>query len=245
MADPTTVANLRGWWKADGIASPPADGGLLGTWTDSSAGAHPAVQATSGVQPTYRTAGTFLPNGKPVVEFESASPRNMVATVPQAGAVTRFAVIRLKTLTAQNTFASSLVETAVTAAGKFVTAIENVTWLNQNGGVATLTTGAWYILTVTDNGSNLDTTFVDGTQDATSSTAHTNSGTSLSLGTATSSGTPFDGYLAEMLDYSAVLSAADRATVHYYLAEKYGLANADYPGAEGARQKSAMAAMRR
>lgn len=232
--DPAAVPGLRARYKASTISSPPADGGTLQTWTDTAGNSYSATQATAGNRPIYRTSGAFLPNSQPVVEFVAATPTFLTAAVPQNTATTRFVVARIKETppTIPYTFVSSPLQCLVLTNGKFATAIENVTWLVQDSGqIATLAANTWYCLTLTDDGANVDTTYVNGTQDAQVSVAHTNTGTSLSIGQKVATDEPLNGYIAEIIEYSAVLSASDRAVVHSYIQDTYGITVSDYnPG---------------
>lgn len=229
MADPTTVANLRGRWRASAISSPPADGAVLTTWTETDGSSNAdAVQNTTADKPTYRSSGAFLPNSKPVVEFSTANTEWMAATLAQNTAVSRFMVVRFKTVNVLQTITSSPLQISLSSTAKIVTAIENVTFLSNGNGPSTLVANTWYALTLTSNGSNSAISYVNGTLETSSSTAHTNSGTGLSFGSKLDLGETLNAYIAEVLDYSAVLSAGDRATVHSYIQDEYGITVSDY-----------------
>lgn len=221
---PDQLANLRGWWKADGITSPPADGAALQTWTDSSTSAQPFVQATVGNRPTYRTSGAFLPNGQPCVEFTAASSRDMsCSTLTNVTAMTRFVVVRMKTLPSTGTLfgANNGFQLAFNSAGQLQSSVNNVTWLNISG-TTVATTGVWYVVAFTDNNSNSSTNYVNGTQDATSTTAHSATATTTSLGSA--SATAFlDGYIAEMADWNRVLNTTELGQMFTYFTTKYAV----------------------
>ena len=66
--DPSTIAGLQGWWKADAITGL-ADGAPLVTWPDSSGHGYTITggcAAISGAAPIYRATGF---NGKPCIDF--------------------------------------------------------------------------------------------------------------------------------------------------------------------------------
>jgi hypothetical protein len=230
--DPATVAGLRGRWRASTISSPPADGATLQTWTDTSGNANDAVQATAGFRPVYRSSGAFLPNSKPVVEFTTATSQRVQATVAQNTAATRFMVVYLKSLAADQTLSSSLLQMQVSTAGILRAAVENVAFVNNNG-TTVLAINTWYVLTVSDNASNSDISYINGTADGSGTTTHTLTGTSLFIGGEYTGGEYASCYIAEVLDYSTVLSSTDRATVHSYAQEEYGVTVSDYAPAAG------------
>lgn len=226
---PDTLSGLQGWWRADSITSPPADGATLTTWTDSSSAARNFTQATAGSRPTYRTSGAFLPNGKPVVEFTSASATFMAASsVTTNGDLTRLVVLRAKTIPGAAATASPLLGVgghalAITDGGKVSTAIDGVAWISQDLGAATLVADRWYILTVTDT-TNDDIIYVDGAVDSEVTSGHAAAtATTMAIGGKDASSFLFDGYIAEAFDYNRVLSATERGQVHNYLATKYGI----------------------
>lgn len=230
---PTSLSGLRGWWKADGITSPPANGAALQTWTDSSSSAQPFVQATSANQPVYRTTGTFLPNGYPCVEFTAASGQDMAcSTLTSVTAMTRFAVVRLKSLTDNNSIfgADDGFQLSFSPAGALQSSVHNVQWLNETGTLV-CTTGTWYVVAFTDNNSSSSTNYINGTQDSTVTVTHASTATTTFLGSA-SSNAFLDGYIAEMVDYNRVLTNTERDQVTAYLVMKYGISGSGDPTAQ-------------
>lgn len=224
MGDPAGVSGMRGWWRASQISSPPSDGGNLTTWTDVSGnGAH---APTFSLEPIYRSSGAFLPNAKPVIEFVAANTDICEATLSQSGACTRFMLVRFKTMINQ-TMSSSGLEFRVTSAGQLCVSDEGVSDLVF--GSATLVINTWYLLTLSDNGSNSTITYINGTQDGTGSTAHTNDGTTLTFASRnTALAANMDGYIADMIDYNSQLSAFNRGVVHSYFQDEYGITVSDY-----------------
>jgi hypothetical protein len=67
MADPSSIANLVAWYKADQLAL--ADGTAVGSWTDSSGVTGPLV-GSAGSRPTFKTNIQF---GLPVVRFDGVA----------------------------------------------------------------------------------------------------------------------------------------------------------------------------
>lgn len=234
--DPTTVSGLRGRWRASTISSPPSDGADLTSFTDTAGSSYHATTYSGGTAPIYRSSGAFLPNSKPVVEYVAANTDESTAPVPNNTATTKFVVARLKTLPTGGVWAPFAAMTngysmLTVSTGKFGVGIATVTWLvdpASNPGGVTLSTGTWYVLTISGNNSNSATSWVNGTQDGTSSTSHSSTATRWNFGGREFTGDNLDGYIAEVLDYSAVLSAGDRATVHSYIQEEYGITVSDY-----------------
>jgi hypothetical protein len=228
--DPSSLSGLRGWWKANAITTPPADGGALQTWTDSSVNAQPFIQATVGKRPIYRTTGAFLPNSMPCVEYTPASAQELIcSTLTNATPMTRFLMVRPKSFAAGMTMFGIIngFQFAFTTAGRVESAVGNVTFLNQ-GGSATCFINTWYALTFADNNSNTSTNYINGTQDmTTTTTAHTATATSTPLGSSNGS-SYFNGYIAEFIDYNRVLTTLERAQVHSYLSDQYGVTVSDY-----------------
>lgn len=62
---PAQIPNVVGWWDAQTISA--ADGSAVSSWNDLSGHGRHMVQATSGAQPVYRSAGI---NGHPAVQFD-------------------------------------------------------------------------------------------------------------------------------------------------------------------------------
>lgn len=226
---PSAIAGLAGWWQADAITTPPADGGALASWNDSSTANRTFAQATTANQPTYRTSGAFLPNGKPVVEFTAASSKLMtLSSVTTNGDLTRFIVLRPKTIPASGSAVlmggtSGSHEVEITPNGKVSTAISGVQWISLDAALGSpLTAGQWYIVTVMDTARD-HYIHINGWFDARATSGHaTPTATSMNLGGATTANY-FDGYIAEAIDYNRLLGGVERAQVQSYLAAKYGI----------------------
>ena len=96
--DPTAIAGLAAWYKADSLSLSLSlsDGAAVATWADSGgSGGYAAAQSSSGRRPTYASSGI---NGRPAVRFAaSASQYLALAGNPLAGAPAGdvFAVVRL------------------------------------------------------------------------------------------------------------------------------------------------------
>lgn len=94
VVDPTSIANLFAWYKADALTLNNAD--PVSSWTDSSGNSRHATQATSANQPLFRTN---VLNSKPIIEFDGTNDLLQV-TYTLAQPVTRMAVLRYRSTTA-------------------------------------------------------------------------------------------------------------------------------------------------
>ena len=68
LTDPSTIAGIKLWLKADALAL--SDGDPVATWTDSSGLGNNATQATSGSRPTFQT--NEINSTLPVVRFDGS-----------------------------------------------------------------------------------------------------------------------------------------------------------------------------
>jgi len=86
--DPTSIAGLTGWWKADALAL--ADGDPIVTWTDSCSTPHDATNATSSKRPTFKTA---IQNGLPVARFDGVDDYLKTGAFTVSQPITVFTVL--------------------------------------------------------------------------------------------------------------------------------------------------------
>lgn len=236
-SDPTTVSNLRGRWKAANITGV-SDGDVVSSWTDISGSGLHAVQATGGLQPIFRSSGAFLPNGRPCVEFVQASSQYVRATFTNTGNVTRFAVYQVKNVASQMaiyTYNAGYELWVTTTSINQKLDVPNVAGVALVGAHFTLSGGIWYAGTLSANGTNSHTTYLNGAVDGVGTTAATTTSAALDFGGRGWSGTGkyLDGYIAEILDYSRILNGAERAVVHSYIQEEYGITVSDYTPTAG------------
>lgn len=223
---PNTLSGLTGWWRADVITSPPADGATLQTWTDSSGASRSFTQATAGNRPTYRSTGVFLPNARPVVEFVAAGGNFMTtATTASTTVFTRFVVFRPKvTNTLQILYGGANgIALLLSNAGKVTTGQDTTGDGVVNNYGATMTApGQWYISCITDDGGIDHNSYINSAQDAKARTAKAAfTSTQMCMGSRANGAFSFDGYIAEVIDYNRVLTAAERLAIHNYLSGKY------------------------
>lgn len=215
LASPTDVAGLACWFKADALAL--ADTNPVASWTDSSVNARPAVQASSTLQPLYRTG---IINAKPVVRFDGTNDRLQTATFTLAQPCTMLCVGAFATTAARDMFDGYTINTAVlqaTAAPLFVA--YSGTFLN--GPTADT---AFHVFAVQFNGTS-SKLWVDGGV-ATTGNAGAGTPAGVTLGGAGGAGGGYlNGDIAEHITYSVAggLPISDINRIGSYLATKYNL----------------------
>lgn len=228
-------SGLRGHWRADRLPSPLVNGSVLPTWPDSSGNGHNLTAGASA--PQYWKQGAFLPNGLPALQFAAANAQHFTANLGNNTATTKFFVVRLNSLprASFSIFGGpNGYQVSVDSTGKLDVAVTNVSWVIYGKGSHVLVTNRWYILAVTSNGSSSTTSYVNGTQDATSTTTIRPTAVSAALGSNNTGGEHFDGYIAEVVDYNRVLAQPEFAVVDSHLKMKYGIGAAPEPPQSGA-----------
>src|SRR4029077_11700034 len=96
--DPTTVAGLKGWWKADSLTVV-ADGTAVDNWTDASGSGNNAIGGAVAPGETGKHSPAYFKNqvnGLPAMRFDSSQGRLCVLTTPfvTASGWTIFSVIK-------------------------------------------------------------------------------------------------------------------------------------------------------
>ena len=194
-ADPSSVAGLVWWMKADALSL--ADGDPVAAWADASPEADDLAQGTGGNQPTYQTNEI---NGLPVVRFDGAD--DFLSTAKgELTEWTAYLVLKSGGTGAQYILAAGGDTTAIIqgfASGK-------IEYYNSpRTEVADINTSAFQIVKVTVG--------IAG-----------NAG-SWRLGGALAGGSAWAGDIAEIIVFNdGSLSAPDDALVMNYLETKYGL----------------------
>lgn len=219
--DPTTIAGLALWLKADGITSL-ADGAAVATWPDESGNAYDAAQATASAQPTFRTN---VLNGQPVVRFDGAS--DFMSTPlfsPTFSVFTHFIVVARRAIDAVHYFSDNV--GGPNPCAVYATTGVPDTWVIRQGG--TLTGGnaenldPHVVTSVFNTLSSLQR--VDGTQVMAGSTGGAVAMNGRRLGTYRDANALWlNGDIAEVLVYDGLLSDEDRGAVEGYLGDKYGI----------------------
>ncbi len=216
------MANLQLWLKADAITGL-NDGDRVTTWIDSSGNSRDATQSVAADKPTYKTN---ILNGKPVVRFAASNTEfmNLPNFLTGFGAGELFLVIKVNN-DPPATGSGGVYDFGSEAASSHypfddgVIYDEFATTARKTTGNPTPTLAAWRLYNVSSQ-ANEWTSRIDGTQFFTTATNTVGWSTTPKIG-----GETFfcDGDIAELLLYSAVLSASDRTAVKTYLAAKYNL----------------------
>lgn len=219
FTDPTTIANLYAWWKADSLSL--NDGDLVATWTDSSGNGRSQVQATDAKKPTYKTN---IQNGKPGVLFPTTANSGMSYAGDPGVTQTTFIVY-------SRVSAFSYYQRAIQNAGG------NGPFIGPNNGTHTYYNGRYItgtsitnnvpiIATVIQQGPQIDTFYQDGTSKGFNSQNGSGSGYPNGVGlSAGGSGynEPMNGYIFEVLIYSRALNDFEKAEVEQYLSNKWNI----------------------
>jgi chitodextrinase len=195
VPDPTDVAGLVWWLKADSLSL--ADGDPVATWADSSTEADDATQGTAGNRPTYQTNEI---NSLPIVRFDGTDD---FLTVTK-GAYATWTIF----------FVAKNGDTSpgyMLAAGTDTTAI-----------ISEFAAGDWQFFNNPGTVDIGDTSTSVFQIISTTSGQGGNSGT-WRVGADLASGAPWAGDIAEIIIYDTVLSAPNQTIVMTYLQDKYGL----------------------
>jgi hypothetical protein len=227
-ADPSTVAGLQGWWKADTLSSfdptsiagcklwlkadalALSDGAAVTAWNDSSSNAY-NVSGTA----TYKTN---IVNGKPVVRFNGTSNylQNAAVDIGVPAPYTIFLVPRSSVASAWFLFTNGPVGIGDDASGNYIA-------YAGNNAISTVDIrNAFHVLTVVV-ASNNATGWIDGTLAMGPTGPNSNAIGVPTIFSTTNGGTPYAGDMAEVLIYNSVLSVTDRQNVEAYLKAKYAI----------------------
>lgn len=217
------------WFDASEITGL-ADGDLVQTWSDQSGNAVDATQATSAARPVYKTA---IVNGLPTVRFDGVDDGMETPPFPQTQTWTVFAVAKRITGTEIGHVVDSDSSISGVRIAQYIryanaTSIQSIAFNTAPSpftAAQTVTPTDWNVLTGVRQ-SAVVTALVNGTPGADTATTGTPaSGTeALMLGRFKNGGAYVNADLAEVIYYPTALSAADRADVHQYLGDKYGIA---------------------
>lgn len=205
--DPTTIAGLKLWLKADALAL--SDGAAVATWNDSSVNGNNAT-APGGRQPTFKTN---IVNGLPVARTASGNYMDLTTAISGAAPWTAFAVMKAAAsvdLYSVLSLSAVLIGPTQTASG-----LLKVRDRNNDSSVVNSWTGGFHVFT----GKSVSTVaapaiWVDGVSQtvSTSAVAGIDDFTNVCAGT---------GDIAEILLYNVAISTTDRQNVEGYLKIKY------------------------
>jgi hypothetical protein len=227
--DPSSIAGLKLWLKADAITGK-VDGDLLDQWNDSSGNGYHAA-ASGAARPTYKTN---VINGLPSVRFAGAQLMTTTTWNNLAQASSRALFIVARATDATGAFSQYLVLSLdskygqyINSAGNLIGTIYTLATVDVNAGAAVdneffqvdqrhrfVTGDAAHRFQTKRNGGTLADNGVHGTTTASSAvTIGGRSGVSRYL----------TGDICEILAYNADFTDTNRADVRTYLANKYGL----------------------
>lgn len=235
MANPDSIAGLKFWFKADAITAL-VDGDPLTTWEDSHTTNVDATQATAAKKPLYKTA---ILNALPVVRFDGVDDVMALATAIALGPdYTLFVVGKAPTGFAASPGLANMDTTNRIFQFRYNSTGTGMEHIGFNTAPAaftdtqTATATAFNVLTAQRAALVVDT-YVNGTSGGSTASTGTNVSTtvdrSLWLGTNFGATNGFlNGDIAEVCLYGSSLSAGDRATVHTYIQDKYGITVSDY-----------------
>ena len=223
MAIPTS--GLLGWWRVSDLA-PVADGTRITSIPDQSGNGNNLALYGSQLGPKYYAN---MINGHPAAFFDNVSSDGIASETIDMGRnnVTMIAVIRPNTATGNHSIFDGSGTggvgirqsgTGVAMVVRAVLASTVVATGNLSVNTPALVTADW------DSVNNRG--FINGTISNTNSYTPAITGSRfLLVGAGTSN---FSGYMAEWWIYDHKLSDADRAQVHSYVQDKYGISVSDY-----------------
>jgi hypothetical protein len=220
---PLTIPSLALWLDASdastlfqddaGTTPAVADGAVVGYWGDKSTNARHVTQATAGSKPTLQTAEL---NGKNVVQFDGADDYLFRNAVNVSQPFTVALVVKV-------TEGSSRVFLGGGQSSVFAPSFAVSYYANSSTVTGTVTKNSvWFVADVLFSGASSDL-YVNNVL-AGSGSAGTGSITNLGIGAYATGGTPFTGFIAEVLVYSAALSGPQRSALRTYLGVKWGVA---------------------
>lgn len=200
------------WLKADAITGL-TSGALVSSWPDSSGNGHAATQTTASRQPVYATA---VQNGLPVVQFADTNTVGLVTSLNFSGIFELFVLYRR----------------TATPGGNHRAVQGNNNWLigpyaanhslYDNGFIygPAVVQNQWVRACVTCDGST-ESLYMNG--NLIGSNGSSAGPGPIILGAPGGYNEPLGGEIAELIGYSAQLTALQRASVFGYLSSKWAL----------------------
>jgi hypothetical protein len=216
LLDPSTIAGLKMWLKADAIVG--SDGDLLTSWNDSSANNYDVGNFGGADRPTLKTN---IVNGNPVVRFDGVG--NFLANASSIGVSQPNTVFIVAKKDAAGTNARWS-ESYPPAPSPQILYLDTSGYFSLYAGSgivqdAVNRAGAFHVFTGILNGASSHT-YVDGTLKASGNPGTNGVG---NVGMMVDAGTSEfnSGDIAEILIYNSALSNTDRGNVEAYLKAKY------------------------
>lgn len=211
-----TTTGLVDWLKVDSLTGL-SDGASVATFTDSSGSGNNAVQATTSMQPIYKTN---ILNGKPVLRFSNTNAQTMTISTNFPAPTTIIYVSRMWGPVHQRILAG----------------LNNNWLLGYHGGkkqrayfqgwVNTGSTDAdtnWNLYSTTIGGTGVNSNFYENGINLASNQGGIASPNGLSLNGHMGTSELSDADIAEVLVYNSTLSDLSRSIIERYLANKYAL----------------------
>ncbi len=223
--DPSTIAGLKLWLKADAEAY--NDGDAVTTWHDQSGNSN---NAGGGVSPTFKTG---IVNSLPVVRFNGSSNYLTSSTNVTAGAPrTVFAAVISTTATGGTVLTTRITNGAASYLTRLLR-LGGVSYVAGDGTATDCTIAedestawqSWSYATWKEDSSRNTSFYFNGSQKTVSGNpVVVEAGASgYLLGQIQSAQQFWSGDMAEILVYDTALGDTDRGNVESYLKTKYGL----------------------
>lgn len=212
---PSSIAGLVLWLDAADASTITVDGSNnVSEWRDKSGNARHAAQSTALNRPSYTSGGQV--NGINAPTFNGTSHHLLTPSVTQAQPTTVFVALRPTSNTLyRGVFDGTTARNAIYGLNGTL----NIFAGTELVGTTALTLNSAAQLTAVFNGSSSSLRVNRSAQSSGNSGANSLSG-NIYIGR--SSNTYWEGQIAEVVAYSAVLSASDRDAVETYLASKWG-----------------------
>lgn len=215
-----SVAGLAARWRADAITGL-ANGALVTMWPDMTTNAYTAT-ATSPRQPTWIAAGI---GGKPVVRFDGS--RNLLSNAPAGGSQqTIIAVMSAPTTDRISTIRAGSGPGALhwRVDGNALQMLNQWTGnIGYSSPTAIVAASLRVVVATYNAATGAYAYYVNGTAWGGGTSAQTLTARTTIIGSDHGPGDFFIGDIAELLVFSSVLSATDRATVTSALGSRYGI----------------------
>lgn len=215
-----SIPNLTGRWRADQITGL-SNGAAVASWPDTSGNAYTASQATGGSQPTWIASGL---NGQPVVRF--AGSQYLEAQPAPAGSAAETVIAVVTTPPDTNPYSirgansNGSLELRIYQLKSEVLA-QAVAGIGVS--TTTLTASTPAIVTATYTSGSSYAHYVNGAAAGSASTAQTVTAAYTNIGSANAGAESYKGDIAELLQWSRVLTTTELSSVHTYLGSRYGI----------------------
>lgn len=214
--DPLSVVGCKGWWRVDSGCNVSTDGAAIGILYDRSGNNNRLIESTN--KPTYETSEL---NGYAIARFDGVDD-TLRAVYTHAQPITRFIVAKQKTLTLSDYWldgGGGVANTCAIYVGSGTTTLSYRAGTAIDGGQITVDT--WNVVSAVFNGATSKLRqegIVTASGDPGSSAAG-----GMIVGCAGGLTQPANLDVAEVIDYSGVLSDADIANVTAYLCARYNI----------------------